>query len=88
MKSTNARTLGAARRLDVQDPELRFYTRYGVPLNQLAAGWLTYDMRLMMAGIQQFGMQAAEGTVERLQAIIGHPLRTYEDFVREALAKV
>jgi uncharacterized protein YbjT (DUF2867 family) len=46
--------------------------------------WLAYDMRLMMAGIQKFGMQAAEGTVERLQAMLGRPLRTYEDFVREA----
>ncbi|WP_417695127.1 NmrA family NAD(P)-binding protein [Pseudomonas sp.] len=50
--------------------------------------WLAYDMRLMMAGIQAFGMQAVEGTVERLQTLIGHPLRTYEDFVREAVAGV
>ncbi len=50
--------------------------------------WLAYDMRLMMAGIQKFGMQATEGTVEQLQTIIGHPLRTYEDFVREAIAEV
>ena len=58
---------------------------------QLAAygpAWLAYDMRLMMSGIQTFGMQAAEGTVERLQAILGRPLRTYEDFVREAVAGV
>ncbi|AZF47774.1 NmrA/HSCARG family protein [Pseudomonas sp. R2-7-07] len=58
---------------------------------QLAAygpGWLAYDMRLMMAAIQTFGMHAAEGTVERLEAIIGHPLRAYEDFVREATAGV
>jgi len=50
--------------------------------------WLAYDMRLMMAGIQTFGMHAADGTVDRLEAIIGHPLRTYEDFVREAIAEV
>ncbi|ROM61884.1 NmrA family transcriptional regulator [Pseudomonas brassicacearum] len=50
--------------------------------------WLAYDMRLMMAGIQAFGMQAAEGTVGRLEAIVGHPLRTYEDFVHEAIAGV
>lgn len=49
--------------------------------------WLAYDMRLMMAGIQRFGMQSTEGTVEKLQALIGHPLRTYEDFVREAVAE-
>lgn len=50
-------------------------------------GWLAYDMRLMMAGIQTYGMQAADGTVARLEAIIGHPLRTYEQFVREAFAQ-
>ncbi|WP_115560798.1 NmrA/HSCARG family protein [Xanthomonas arboricola] len=58
---------------------------------QMAAygpSWLAYDMRLMMAGIQKFGMQAADGTVEKLQAILGRPLRTYEDFVRGATARV
>ena len=49
--------------------------------------WLAYDMRLMMGGIQKFGMQAAKGTVEQLQSILGRPLRTYENFVREATAK-
>lgn len=49
--------------------------------------WLAYDMRLMMAGIQTFGMQSTEGTVQKLQAIVGHPLRTYENFVREAVAQ-
>lgn len=51
-------------------------------------GWLAYDMRLMMAGIQALGMRATEGTVDRLETIIGHPLRSYEDFVREATAGV
>ncbi len=49
--------------------------------------WMAYDMRLMMAGIQKFGMQAAEGTVEQLQSILGRPLRSYENFVREATAQ-
>ncbi|WP_434695049.1 NmrA family NAD(P)-binding protein [Pseudomonas sp. Z1-14] len=48
--------------------------------------WLAYDMRLMMAGIQQFGM-TSEGAVDRLQAILGRPLRSYEAFVREAVAE-
>ncbi|QNR96988.1 NmrA family NAD(P)-binding protein [Stenotrophomonas sp. 169] len=51
-----------------------------------APSWLAYDMRLMLGGIQLHGMRAAEGSVERLQAILGHPLRTYEAFVREAAA--
>ncbi|AZE94524.1 Oxidoreductase [Pseudomonas orientalis] len=55
---------------------------------QLAAygpAWLAYDMRLMMEGIQAFGMQAAHGAVARLEAIIGRPLRTYQDFVSESV---
>lgn len=57
---------------------------------QMAAygpSWLAYDMRLMMAGIQTHGMRAADGTVETLQAMLGRPLRTYADFVREATAR-
>jgi len=50
--------------------------------------WLAYDMRLMMSGIQAFGMRAGEGAERRLESIIGHPLRTLEDFVREAVAGV
>lgn len=57
-------------------------------LTSYSPTWLAYDMRLMMAGIQAFGMQSAEGTLEQLQALIGHPLRTYEDFVRESVAGV
>ncbi|HEY5758613.1 MAG TPA: NmrA/HSCARG family protein [Steroidobacter sp.] len=48
--------------------------------------WLAYDMRLMMAGIQKFGMHGAAGAVNRLEAILGRPLRTYADFVKEATA--
>lgn len=46
--------------------------------------WMAYDMRLMMAGIQTFGMHGEPGAVDRLQAILGRPLRTYADFVKEA----
>jgi uncharacterized protein YbjT (DUF2867 family) len=48
--------------------------------------WLAYDMRLMMAGIQKIGMRGEDGAINRLQAILGRPLRTYADFVREATA--
>jgi uncharacterized protein YbjT (DUF2867 family) len=46
--------------------------------------WLAYDMRLMMAGIQKLGMSGEADAVDRLQAILGRPLRTYVDFVTEA----
>lgn len=48
--------------------------------------WMAYDMRLMMAGIQKFGMHGAEGAVNRMEAILGRPLRTYADFVKEITA--
>jgi uncharacterized protein YbjT (DUF2867 family) len=48
--------------------------------------WLAYDMRLMMSGIQKFGMQGTAGAVDRLQALLGRPLRRYGDFVNEAVA--
>ena len=56
---------------------------------QMAAygpSWLAYDMRLMMAGIQKFGMHGADGAADRVQAILGRPLRKYTDFVKEAVA--
>jgi len=51
-----------------------------------APSWLAYDMRLMMAGIQKFGMHGADGAADRLQAMLGRPLRKYTDFVKEAIA--
>jgi len=48
--------------------------------------WLAYDMRLMMAGIQKFGMHGADGAADRLRAMLGRPLRKYTDFVNEAIA--
>lgn len=57
-------------------------------LTSYGPAWLAYDMRLMMSGIQTFGMHSAEGTTEQLQSIMGHPLRTYEDFVRESVASI
>lgn len=52
----------------------------------LGPSWLAYDMRLMMAGIQKFGMHGADGAADRLQAMLGRPLRKYTDFVKEAIA--
>lgn len=50
----------------------------------LGPAWMAYDMRLMMGGIQKFGMHGAEDAMARVQAILGRPLRTYADFVKEA----
>ncbi|ARP82266.1 NmrA family transcriptional regulator [Bordetella genomosp. 8] len=47
--------------------------------------WLAYDMRLMMDRIQHHGMHAGAGAVQSLEKLLGRPLRTYRDFVRETL---
>ena len=47
--------------------------------------WLAYDMRLMMAGIQKLGMHGADGAADRLEALLGRPLRRYADFANEAI---
>jgi uncharacterized protein YbjT (DUF2867 family) len=54
-------------------------------LAQFSPPWLAYDMRLMMAGIQEIGMHGAPGTVDRLQDLLGRPLRTYAEFVEGAV---
>lgn len=52
---------------------------------QFSPSWFAYDMRLMMSGIQTIGMHGSEGTVARLEDILGRPLRKYADFVKEAI---
>ena len=59
-------------------------TAFEKQMASLGPAWLAYDMRLMMAGIQKLGMNSEANAVDRLQAILGRPLRTYVDFVREA----
>jgi uncharacterized protein YbjT (DUF2867 family) len=53
-------------------------------MRAFAPGWIAYDMRLMMNRIQHIGMKGDPGDTARLTALLGHPLRTYRDFAREA----
>lgn len=59
-------------------------TTFEAQLASFGPAWLAYDMRLMMEGIQQFGMRGEPNAVDRLQEILGRPLRKYSDFVVEA----
>ena len=49
--------------------------------------WMAYDLRLMMARIQQVGQIPAAGAVQKLERILGRPMRTYQAFVDERLKK-
>lgn len=55
-------------------------------LAQNAPGWMAYDLRLMMSRIQQLGQLAADGAVQKLEQILGRPLRSYQAFVAERVA--
>lgn len=46
-------------------------------------GWMAYDLRLMVSRIQQVGQIPADGAVQRLEKMLGRPLRTYQQFVAE-----
>ena len=48
-----------------------------------APGWMAYDFRLMLGRFQRDGMAAAQGDIDRLATLLGHPLRSYRDFAAE-----
>ena len=54
-------------------------------LASFSPAWLAYDMRLMMSRIQGIGMHGGADSVERLETILGRPLRTYAQFVNEVV---
>lgn len=48
-----------------------------------APGWMAYDMRLMLARFQQDGLAGDAGDIAQLSALLGRPLRSYQDFAAE-----
>jgi len=57
-------------------------------LRQFMPPWMAYDMRLMGARFASDGMLPEAGDVERLQALLGRPLRSYRDFAIEAASPI
>ena len=47
-------------------------------------GWMAHDMRLMLRGFHQYGMVPGQDSRAILEGLIGHPLRRYRDFAKEA----
>jgi len=82
-------TLAASVWSDVLQREIREggddLDRFEQQLAQYGPDWLAYDMRLMMARIQTIGMHGKAGSVEVLEQMLGRPLRTYRDAVRDLL---
>lgn len=51
-----------------------------------APGYLARDIRLMFGRFARDGLVAAPGTDERLQELLGRPMRSYRDFATETAA--
>ena len=58
-------------------------TAFEQNLRQYMPSWMAFDMRLMSERFLAEGMIPEAGDVERLTALLGRPLRSYRDFVRE-----
>lgn len=52
----------------------------------VAPAWYVYDLKLMMRRYQQQGALASAAQVGRMEALLGHPARTYRGFAEEAAA--
>lgn len=61
--------------------------RFEQQLASYGPDWMAYDMRLMMQRIQTLGMHARPGAVEALETMLGRPLRSYRDAVRDLLQR-
>ncbi|SDN09683.1 SDR family oxidoreductase [Afipia sp. GAS231] len=55
-------------------------------LRQFMPGWMAFDMRLMSERFLDLGMIPDAGDVAQLNALLGHPLRSYRDFATEISA--
>ncbi|AVR97174.1 SDR family oxidoreductase [Pseudoduganella armeniaca] len=55
-------------------------------LRQFMPAWMAYDMRLMSERFLSDGMLAGPEDVARLTTLLGRPLRTYREFVAQAVA--
>jgi uncharacterized protein YbjT (DUF2867 family) len=55
-------------------------------LRRFMPSWMAFDMRLMTERFLSDGMIPEAGDVKRLTALLGRPLRSYQDFVAEATA--
>jgi uncharacterized protein YbjT (DUF2867 family) len=56
-------------------------------LRAFAPAWHAYDLRLMFRRYQTDGAAALDGEVERLEALLGRPPRSYRDFAKAMAAE-
>lgn len=55
-------------------------------LRAFMPNWMAFDMRLMSERFLTEGMLPEPGDIDRLEILLGRPLRSYRDFAREIAA--
>ncbi|MXV44358.1 NmrA family NAD(P)-binding protein [Saccharibacter sp. 17.LH.SD] len=60
--------------------------RFEEQMASFIPGWQAHDLRVMFRAFHRYGMIPGADTQETLEALIGHPLRSYRAFVRETLS--
>lgn len=55
-------------------------------MKAVAPAWYAYDLTLMMRNYQRYGATASPAQVARMEALLGHPPRSYRAFAEEAAA--
>jgi uncharacterized protein YbjT (DUF2867 family) len=55
-------------------------------MRKKAPSWAAFDVRMMFQGYLERGFAAESSDLEPVRKLLGHPLRRYEDFAREAAA--
>jgi uncharacterized protein YbjT (DUF2867 family) len=53
---------------------------------EMMPGWLAHDLRTMFRAFHRFGMVPGNDSRATLEALLGHPLRSYRAFAAEAAA--
>ncbi len=48
-------------------------------------GWMARDMRMMLRAFHRYGMIPGNDSRATLEALIGHPLRSYRAFAEEVV---
>ena len=62
------------------------FDSWEVNMRKMAPAWTAYDLRMMFQGFFDRGFASSANEVERLASLLGHPPRSYEDFVTQTAA--
>ena len=60
-------------------------TAWAAQMRAFMPGWLVRDLQIMFQHFLDAGLLATQEEIDELTAVLGHPPRSYEDFIQEVL---